>query len=69
MNVDILVLFSLVAGATWPNLRVTFGLNPFGNYFLAYPMTAGEAAGAGWEQISSCGDAVIWVGNRYNKRE
>jgi hypothetical protein len=57
------ILFSIVAGATWPNLRVTFGLNPFGGYFYPYPITAGEAAGAGWEKISSCGDGT-WMGDR-----
>jgi len=60
----LLPLLSIVAGATWPNLRVTFGLNPFGNAFYAYPITAGEAAGAGWEKISSCGDGT-WMGDRY----
>jgi len=61
----LLPLLSIVAGsASWPNLRVTFGLNPFGHFFYPYPLTVSEAVGEGWELISSCGDDT-WMGYRY----
>ncbi len=59
--------FSFAAAQTWPNLRVTFGLNPFGSAFYPYPLTAQEASDAGWQLISSCGDTdPTWLGNRFN---
>ena len=32
----------------WPNLRTTFGLNPFGAAFAEQPRTESEASSAGW---------------------
>jgi len=61
----LLPLLSIVAGTTWPNLRVTFGLNPFGHFFYPYPLTDEGAASEGWQKISSCGDDNPWFGNRY----
>ena len=59
--------FSFASAQTWPNLRVTFGLNPFGSAFYPYPLTAQEASDAGWQLISSCGDTnPTWLGNRFN---
>merc|ERR1739836_237696 len=60
----ILPFLSLAAADYWPNLRVTFGLNPFGNAFYPYPITESEAIAAGWEKIGTCGDP-IWLGERY----
>jgi len=61
----LLPLLSIVAGTTWPNLRVTFGLSPFGHFFYPYPLHDYEAIKDGWEKISSCGDDTPWFGNRY----
>ena len=32
----------------WPNLKTTWGLNPFGAAFASQPRTQSEAASAGW---------------------
>merc|ERR1711862_13126 len=60
----ILPFLSFAAADYWPNLRVTFGLNPFGNAFYPYPITESEAIAAGREKIGTCGDP-IWLGERY----
>lgn len=63
----VIPLLSLVStgDAFWPSLRVTFGLNPFGDAFTAYPLTAEEASNTGWQQISDCSPNATWLGNRY----
>jgi len=57
MRLSLLVLGVLsvtLASQQWPNLRTTFGLNPFGPAFRAQPRTQTEAVEAGWELLSSC---------------
>ena len=61
-------VYSIVAGTTWPNLRVTFGLSPFGHFFYPYPLHDYKAIKDGWEKISSCGDDTPWFGNRWDIR-
>ncbi|XP_019646316.1 PREDICTED: uncharacterized protein LOC109486851 [Branchiostoma belcheri] len=52
----------------WDGLRVTFGLNPFGNNFDRLPRTMEEAKDQGWTQFGSksC-RAGTWLGFRYVK--
>jgi len=42
------------ASQNWPNLRTTFGLNPFGPAFRHQPRTRTEAEEAGFELMASC---------------
>merc|ERR1712233_74590 len=61
------VLFGLLAFAAaeqnWPNLRTTFGLNPFGSAFAEQPRTESEASSAGWQAIGRCDGKFL--GHRY----
>merc|ERR1711990_1396781 len=60
------ILFGLVALAAcenWPNLRTTWGLNPFGAAFAEQPRTESEAASAGWQAIAHCDGKFL--GHRY----
>merc|ERR1712037_720940 len=60
------ILFCLVALAAcenWPNLRTTWGLNPFGAAFASQPRTESEAASAGWQAIAHCDGKFL--GHRY----
>jgi len=61
------ILFGLLACAAseqnWPNLRTTFGLNPFGAAFHEQPRTESEASSAGWQAIAHCDGKFL--GHRY----
>jgi len=61
------ILLGLLAFAAaeqnWPNLRTTFGLNPFGSAFAEQPRTASDAASAGWQEIAQCDGKFL--GHRY----
>merc|ERR1711976_8099 len=59
----LLCLVVAASAANWPNLRTTFGLNPFGNIFYPRPMTAAGAESEGWQLLDSC--AGQFLGQRY----
>jgi len=59
----LLPLLCLVAGDNWPDLKTTFGLNPFGNAFYSRPRTVSEAEAAGWQLLDSCNGQ--WLGHRW----
>jgi len=59
----LLPLLSLVAADKWPDLKTTFGLNPFGNAFMSRPRTVAEAEEAGWQLMDSCNGQFL--GHRY----
>jgi len=51
------------AGDKWDDLKVTWGINPFGSgNFVSLPRTEQEAIGKGWAKEKSCGQVN---GNRY----
>ena len=53
----------LFGGDKWDDLKVTWGVNPFGsNNFVSLPRTEQEAIGKGWTKEKSCGQIN---GNRY----
>ncbi|XP_076104028.1 uncharacterized protein LOC143072809 [Mytilus galloprovincialis] len=53
---------------TWDNLRVTWGINPFGSMnFAAMPLTEADAKSKGFQKISDCGDSSGLHGRRYVK--
>lgn len=56
-------LLALAAAQEWPDLKTTFGLNPFGPAFHSQPRTAGEASALGWVQFAECDGAFL--GHRY----
>merc|ERR1711962_1934634 len=60
------LLFGLVAFAAcenWPDLKTTWGLNPFGAAFASQPRTESDAASAGWQAIAHCDGKFL--GHRY----
>ena len=59
-----LVSFYIVeANPDWNNLKVTWGINPFGaNNFVAMPRTVSEAISKGWVKEKGCSQIN---GNRY----
>merc|ERR1712004_923733 len=62
----ITLLFGLVAFAAcenWPDLKTTWGLNPFGAAFASQPRTESDAASAGWQAIAHCDGKFL--GHRY----
>jgi hypothetical protein len=53
----------LFGGDKWDDLKVTWGINPFGSgNFVSLPRTEQEAIGKGWAKEKSCGQVN---GNRY----
>lgn len=45
----------LIGGDDWTDLKVTWGINPFGaNNFVALPRTEAEAVKAGWTREKDC---------------
>jgi hypothetical protein len=47
----------------WPDLKTTWGLNPFGAAFHSQPRTAAAAEGEGWVLMASCDGTFL--GHRY----
>ncbi|XP_013395237.1 uncharacterized protein LOC106162480 [Lingula anatina] len=54
-------------GPQWDDLKVTFGINPFGNSFSSMPRTTKDAVSDGWKLDSKCGSNSQFMGNRYIK--
>ena len=56
-------LYLVEANDNWNNLKVTWGINPFGaNNFVAMPRTVGDAVSKGWVKEKDCTQIN---GNRY----
>ena len=56
--------FLIRDGSDWNDLKVTWGINPFGsNNFVSVPRTEQEAKNKGWKPQKGCSDGVN--GNRY----
>merc|ERR1712107_287309 len=63
----ITLLFGFVAFAAcenWPDLKTTWGLNPFGAAFASQPRTESEAASAGWQAIAHCDGKFLGIDMR-----
>ena len=56
-------LLALATSAEWPDLKTTWGLNPFGAAFYSQPRTASDAEAAGWTLMASCDGTFL--GHRY----
>ncbi|XP_013421837.1 uncharacterized protein LOC106181865 [Lingula anatina] len=54
-------------GPAWDDLKVTFGINPFGNSFSSMPRTVKDAVYYGWKLDTRCGSNSQFMGNRYIK--
>merc|ERR1712168_37156 len=59
----LLPLLCFVSAEKWPELRTTFGVNPFGSAFASRPTTEAEARQAGWVNVGSCSSS--FAGSRY----
>ena len=59
----LLPLLCLAGADQWTDLKTTFGLNPFGDYFLSRPRTVMAAEEAGWQLMDSCNG--MFNGHRY----
>ena len=56
-------LLALANSAEWPDLKTTFGLNPFAGAFHSQPRTASDAESEGWVLMASCDGTFL--GHRY----